>query len=33
MQYGAAFILLLLVFFIALASIILREKARKRLSW
>jgi len=33
MQYGAACILLLLVFFIALASIILREKARKRLSW
>jgi len=33
MQYGAACILLLLVFVIALASIILREKARKRLSW
>jgi phosphate transport system permease protein len=33
MQYGAACILLLLVFVIALASILLREKARKRLSW
>jgi phosphate transport system permease protein len=33
MQYGAACILLLLVFVIALASIVLREKARKRLSW
>ncbi len=33
MQYGAACILLLLVFVIALASIVLREKARRRLSW
>jgi phosphate transport system permease protein len=33
MQYGAACILLLLVFVIALTSIVLREKARKRLSW
>jgi phosphate transport system permease protein len=33
MQYGAACILLLLVFVIALASLVLREKARKRLSW
>jgi len=33
MQYGAACILLLLVFVIAFASIVLREKARKRLSW
>src|SRR3989454_1100123 len=32
-QYGAACILLLLVFVIALASIVLREKTRKRLSW
>src|SRR3989440_3291486 len=32
-QYGAACILLLLVFAIALASIILRERTRKRLSW
>ena len=33
MQYCAACILLLLVVVIALASIVLREKARKRLSW
>ena len=33
MQYGAACVLLLLVFVIALTSIVLREKARKRLSW
>ena len=33
MQYGAACILLLLVFAIALASIVLRERTRKRLSW
>ena len=33
MQYGAACILLLLVFVIALTSIVLREKARRRLSW
>ncbi len=33
MQYGAACILLLLVALIALGSIVLREKARKRLSW
>jgi phosphate transport system permease protein len=33
MQYGAACILLLLVALIALASIVLRERARKRLSW
>jgi phosphate transport system permease protein len=32
-QYGAACILLLLVFAIALASIVLRERTRKRLSW
>src|SRR5438105_3031504 len=32
-QYGAACILLLVVFCIALASIILRERTRKRLSW
>src|SRR5881394_2453575 len=33
MQYGAACILLLLVFVIALASIVLRERTRRRLSW
>src|SRR5438270_1993229 len=33
MQYGAACILLLLVFAIALASIVLRERTRRRLSW
>ncbi len=33
MQYGAACILLLLVFVIAFGSIILREKSRKRLAW
>lgn len=33
MQYGAACILLLLVAFIALGSILLRERTRKRLSW
>src|SRR6266568_5252103 len=33
MQYGAACILLLLVFAIALASIVLRERPRRRLSW
>jgi phosphate transport system permease protein len=32
-QYGAACILLLVVFCIALASIVLRERTRKRLSW
>jgi phosphate transport system permease protein len=32
-QYGAACILLLLVFAIALASIVLRERTRKSLSW
>ena len=32
-QYGAACILLLLVFAIALTSIVLRERTRKRLSW
>jgi phosphate transport system permease protein len=33
MQYGAACVLLLLVFVIALMSIVLREKVRRRLSW
>src|SRR6266581_1425157 len=33
MQYGAACILLLLVFAIALASIVLRERTRRHLSW
>lgn len=33
MQYGAACVLLLLVFVIALTSIVLREKVRRRLSW
>ena len=33
MQYGAAFVLLLLVFVIALTSIVLRERVRRRLSW
>jgi phosphate transport system permease protein len=33
MQYGAACILLLLVFVIAFGSILLRERTRKRLSW
>lgn len=32
-QYGAAFIFLILVMFIALSSILLRERARRRLSW
>ncbi len=32
-QYGAAFVFLLLVMLIALASILLREKTRSRLSW
>ena len=33
MQYGTACVLLLLVFLIALASIVLREKTRNRLAW
>jgi phosphate transport system permease protein len=32
-QYGAAFVFLLLVMLIALASILLRERQRRRLSW
>ena len=32
-QYGAAFVFLLLVMLIALTSIVLREKQRRRLSW
>ena len=32
-QYGAAFIFLILVMLIALTSIVLREKQRRRLSW
>jgi phosphate transport system permease protein len=32
-QYGAAFVFLILVMLIALTSIVLREKQRRRLSW
>jgi phosphate transport system permease protein len=32
-QYGAAFVFLVLVMFIALSSILLRERSRSRLSW
>ncbi|MEY2546407.1 MAG: phosphate transport system permease protein [Verrucomicrobiota bacterium] len=32
-QYGAAFVFLVLVMFIALTSILLRERSRSRLSW
>jgi phosphate transport system permease protein len=32
-QYGAAFIFLILVMLIAVTSIVLREKQRRRLSW
>ena len=32
-QYGAAFVFLLLVMLIALTSVVLRERSRSRLSW
>jgi phosphate transport system permease protein len=32
-QYGAAFVFLVLVMLIALTSIVLRERRRSRLSW
>jgi len=32
-QYGGAFVFLVLVMLIALASIVLRERTRNRLSW
>ena len=32
-QYGAAFVFLVLVMLIALTSIVLRERSRNRLSW